>query len=60
MRFPPIIVNCEGDVQVYETLLEAELDLEPWQVVRNLLSAYDSQGLVLIPEGSDGIHVRLP
>ena len=48
----PIIVNEHGDIAVYESVEDAEMDLEAIDVENNEYVAYDSEGrlLRLIPK----------
>ena len=60
MAKPPVIVNEKGDVELYESVEAAEIDVEAIDVENQEYVIYDSQGLVLIPKVmEDGIHVRL-
>lgn len=44
---PPIIVEESGDVSIYGTVGDAELDLEPIDVREGRFVAYDSEGHLL-------------
>ena len=46
---PPIIINENGDISIYDSLEKAELDIEPPDVKNNIYTIYDSEGLMLIP-----------
>ena len=45
----PIIINANGDVEFYETLEKAQLDIEPTDVENNEYVIYDGEGLLLNP-----------
>jgi len=47
---PPIFVEENGDVQAYDSLERAELDVEIVDVRNNLFRFFDSEGLVLRAE----------
>jgi hypothetical protein len=60
MITPPIIINQKGDIELRETISDAELELEPIDVANNEYTVFDSRGLVLVPIiCDDRIHVRL-
>jgi hypothetical protein len=46
---PPIIINENGDISIYDSLEKAELDIEPPDVKNNIYTIYDSEGLMLTP-----------
>lgn len=57
---PPIIVNQQGDVMIFEDIKEAESYIEVVDVENEEYVVFDSEGLVLTPRVlEDGIHVRL-
>ena len=60
MAKPPIIVNEKGDVELYETIPDAEVALEPIDVENDEFTIFDSDGLVIVPRvAADRIHVEL-
>lgn len=60
MAKPPIVVNDNGDVELYETVREAETALEPIDVENEEFTIFDAEGLVIIPRvAADDIHVEL-
>jgi hypothetical protein len=45
----PIVIYEHGDVEMYDSLEKAEMDIEPIDVRNNEYVIYDSEGLLLIP-----------
>lgn len=46
----PIIIDANGDIELYETIRDAETSIEAIDVKNNEYIIYDSCGMLLVPE----------
>ncbi len=47
MKLPIIVIEGEGDISIYRTAHDAEIHLEPIDIIDNIYEIFDSDGKVL-------------